>query len=193
MSNQIFRKYIDIINEAEQVDENFGFGKSKTPKAGDINVVASKLVFKPTTKLPLEYTYIPDVMNDLPNMPRMSYGVNTRGPGRLNTFTSDDDDKETRNTTMVQGDIIMSGPSEEQYVIKGDKFNKLYTGGIGNTIIPEQSPRMVALYTGEPMSFTAPWGDSMIIKPGDWLVKDGDKSYYRIAKKEFKQTYNVPK
>lgn len=187
MSNQIFRKYVDIITEAEQVDEMFGFGK---PKVGDINSVAAKLNFVTTTKQPKQYRYVQDVMHDLPNMPPMSYGVNTQGSGLLTTYVGDK--KETRNTAE-KNDIIMSGPSGEQYIIQGKKFDKLYTGGVGNTVTPEQGPRTVARYKGDPMSFTAPWGEQMIIKPGDWLVKDGDRGYYRIAKKEFEQTYNVPK
>jgi hypothetical protein len=43
-----------------------------------------------------------------------------------------------------------------------------------------------------PVTFTAPWGESMILKPGDYLVKDGDAGYYRIAKLEYDQTYNQP-
>lgn len=191
MSNQIFRKYIDIIDEAEQVDEMFGFGKKSdsAPQEEDINSVAAKLNFVTTTKQLRSYRYIDNAMVDGP-MPEMSYGVNEGGPVLITTYTSDG--KETQNTAEP-GDIVMSGPSGEKYVIKAKKFDKLYTGGVGNTVTPEQGPRTVALYKGKPMSFTAPWGEQMIIKPGDWLVKDGDKGYYRIAKKEFKETYNVPK
>ena len=32
----------------------------------------------------------------------------------------------------------------------------------------------------------------MVLKPGDYLVKDGDAGYYRIAKVEYEQTYNPP-
>lgn len=191
MSNQFFRKYMDIVNEAEQVDEIFGLGKkSDSAPEGDINSVAAKLKFVQTTKKPKAYRYIDNAIVDGP-MPPMSYGVNKQGQVLITTYTSDG--KETQNTAEP-GDIVMSGPSGEKYVIKGKKkFDKLYTGEIGNTVTSEQSPRTVALYKGKPMSFTAPWGEQMIIKPGDWLVKDGDQGYYRIAKKEFEQTYNVPK
>ena len=33
----------------------------------------------------------------------------------------------------------------------------------------------------------------MILKPGDYIVKETDSSgYYRIAKKEYEETYNIP-
>jgi hypothetical protein len=32
----------------------------------------------------------------------------------------------------------------------------------------------------------------MVLKPNDYLVKDGDQGYYRIAKVEYEQTYNQP-
>ena len=87
----------------------------------------------------------------------------------------------------------MSGPSRENYVVKAAKFPKLYQGKLGDIIMPEQSPRLVSKYTGQqPITFTAPWGESMILKPGDYLVKDGDQGYYRIAKAEYEQTYNPP-
>jgi hypothetical protein len=100
------------------------------------------------------------------------------------------DGKETQNTADV-GDIIFSGATGENYVIKAAKLPKLYNGTVGGDIYPEQSPRQVALYTGEPVTFKAPWGEDMIIKPGDYLVKDpANTGYYRIAKVEFEKTYN---
>jgi hypothetical protein len=108
----------------------------------------------------------------------------------VDTITSDG--KETTNTAEA-GDIMLSGPSQENYVIKGAKFGKLYQGEIGSTVVPEQSPRQVAVYTApDAVQFTAPWGESMVIKPGDYLVRDGDAGYYRIAKAEYEQTYNQP-
>jgi hypothetical protein len=101
------------------------------------------------------------------------------------------DGKETQNTAEV-GDIIFSGATGENYVIKAAKLPKLYTGNVGDDIYPEQSPRQVALYTGEPVTFKAPWGEDMVIKPGDYLVKDpANTGYYRIAKVEFEKTYNI--
>jgi hypothetical protein len=174
MTTQFMRNYIDLINEADA-------------GPADIGQIAASLKFLPTTKLARKYQF---VSNGVPGrMPAMTYTVATQEQPVV-TVTSDG--KETQNVAAVN-DIIMSGPSQENYVVKAAKFPKLYQGAVGKTVIPEQSPRMVAL-SREPqaVTFTAPWGESMVLKPGDYLVKDGDAGYYRIARVEFEQTYNAP-
>jgi hypothetical protein len=151
----------------------------------DINQVASTLQFKPVTKQKLVYKY---VENGKPgSMSPMTY---TKSTVQQPVVTTTTDGKETQNTAEV-GDIIMSGATGENYVVKAAKLPKLYTGNVGSDIYPEQSPRQVALYSGEPVTFKAPWGEDMVIKPGDYLVKDpANTGYYRIAKVEFEKTYN---
>ena len=160
---------------------------SITKNAVDINQIASQMKFLPTTKLAKQYKFVKDGMPG--QMPAMAYTVATQEQPVV-TITSDG--KETQNTA-APNDVIMSGPSRENYVIKAAKFPKLYQGTVGGPVIPEQGPRLVALYTGKmPVTFTAPWDESMVLKPGDYLVKDGDTGYYRIAKLEYEQTYNKP-
>ena len=173
MNTTFFRKFSNMIAEAEGLT--------------DINQVAAGLKFLPTTKLPKQYKF---VANGQPyQMPPMTY---TQVQQQMQVDTITGDGKETTNTAEP-GDIMLSGPSQENYVIKSAKFGKLYQGEIGGTVVPEQSPRQVANYTGlDPIQFTAPWGESMVMKPGDYLVKDGDAGYYRIAKAEYEQTYNQP-
>lgn len=78
-------------------------------------------------------------------------------------------------------------------MVKPEKFAKFFQGQIGSPVVPDQTPRMVAQYTGkETVQFTAPWGSQMVLKPGDYLVKDGDAGYYRITRAEYEQTYNPP-
>ena len=171
MSIDLFRRYIDIINE----------------NAVNITQIASQLEFLPTKKQAKQYKF---VSSGTPGkMPAMTYTV-SNGEQPVVTVTSDG--KETQNVA-AKGDIIMSGPSRENYVVKAAKFPKLYQGQLGQSVVPEQNPRMVAAYTGnQPVTFTAPWGENMILKPGDYLVKDGDQGYYRVAKVEYEQTYNQP-
>ena len=153
----------------------------------DINQVASTLNFKPVTKQKLVYKYVPNGV--VGSMPPMTYTESDK-PQQVVTMTADG--KETQNNAEL-GDIIISGATGENYVIKKAKFPKLYHGSIGSDVYPEQSPRQVAVYNGEPVSFKAPWGEDMIIKPGDYLVKDpANTGYYRIAKVEFEKTYNIP-
>lgn len=175
MSTELFRKYIDIINEASE------------PGTTDITQVAAGLKFLPTTKQAKKYKYVDKGVPG--KMPPMSYTVAMQ---QTPVVTVTSDGKETQNVAEPN-DIIMSGPSSENYVIKAAKFPKLYQGKVGEIVIPEQGPRMVAVYTDkQPITFTAPWGESMVLKPGDYLVKDGDSGYYRIAKVEYEQTYNPP-
>jgi hypothetical protein len=151
----------------------------------DINQVASQIQFQPTSKKKLMYKFVEDINN----MPAVSYAV-AQQQMPITTMTSDG--KETQNTAE-SGDIVMSGPSGEKYVIKAAKFPKLYSGHIGGTIHPEQNPRNVGIYYGSaPITFTAPWGESMVLKPGDYLVKEDEGKFYRIAKKEYELTYNPP-
>lgn len=174
------------------ISEDFYFENLQQPNTQpnnqqltDINQIASQMQFLPTSKKKLMYQFSQDVNNMKP----MSYGV-AQQHGDVVTMTSDG--KETQNTAEPN-DIIMSGPSGEKYVIKSAKFPKLYMGQIGQPIHPEQSPRNVAVYTGNnPINFTAPWGESMVLKPGDYLVKEAEGKYYRIAKKEYEMTYNPP-
>lgn len=151
----------------------------------DINQIATGLNFLPTSKKKLVYNFV----EYGPEMPAMSYAVASE---RTPIVTMTSDGKETQNVAE-QSDIIISGPSREKYAIKAAKFQKLYVGQIGGPVHPEQSPRNVAHYTGDQtVNFMAPWGESMVLKPGDYLVREEDGKYYRIAKKEYEMTYNQP-
>lgn len=152
----------------------------------DINQVASQLEFLPTRKQAKQYKFVPN--GEQGKMPAMSYTVLDQDQ-LVVTHTTDG--KETQKQAKA-GDIMMSGPTRENYAIDRAKFGKNYQGEIGQTVVPEQSPRQVAHYTGDQaVSFMASWGEQMVLKPGDYLVRDGSH-YYRIAKVEYEQTYNPP-
>lgn len=171
MDSQSMRRIIDLLENV----------------AVDINSIAQGLEFLPTTKQAKKYRFVDQGQPG--QMPAMTYTVSQQEQPVV-TVTADG--KETQNVAGVN-DIIMSGPSQENYVVKAAKFPKLYQGQIGQTVIPEQGSRMVARYTGkDSVTFTAPWGESMVLKPGDYLVRDGDAGYYRIAQAEYRQTYNEP-
>jgi hypothetical protein len=174
----------------------------------DITTFVHHFKFIPVRKKALQYQYtlLQDVKDDLGTMPPMSYTIITdsaitkQNPFIVTTITKDGS-IETTNLAK-SGDIIMSGPSCEKYVLSPDNFCKFYEArssnkkeeGDGVYVIPNQSPRFVAKYTHDDrcVTFTAPWGETMLLKPGDYLVKDigGDGCYYRIAEAEFKETYD---
>jgi len=149
-----------------------------------LEAILPTLEFKPVKKQAKEYQYAESSQN----MPAMSYTV-VQQQQPVVTVTSDG--KETTNTAEPN-DIIMSGPSKEQYVVKAEKFPNLYDGKIGDVVIPEQGDRIVARVDNitEPITFTAPWDEDMILKRGDYLVEDPSGGYYRIAQQEYDQTYN---
>lgn len=161
---------------------------------GDINHVASFMKFKPTTKKDLTYQLFKSkiTQDNIDNMPALSYGQSAED-FMLETVTSDG--LETTKAVAV-GDYIISGPSREKYNIGTQaKLIKNYPVDAGNGARkPDtKSVRMVAKYRAPfTIKFTAPWGETMILKPDDYLVKEGPDQYYRIAEFEYHQTYNEP-
>lgn len=149
--------------------------------------LVTTLQFRETRKQAIEYTRYE---GEPAEMPLLSYMVNTSPNLSVVTYTNDG--KETENTAQI-GDIIMSGVFGEMYVLKGDKFFKLYDlTSDGKTVIPNQSPRTVAEipenFLNGDIYFTASWGEKMVLKNGDFLVRDGE-NFYRIAREEFLETY----
>jgi len=152
-----------------------------------LEVIVSALAFLATHKKAVRYNR---VASPAPGMPPMSWAVAAEV---MTVVTVTSDGRETQNVASP-GDVIMSGPSGERYVVKAAKFPKLYQEVSDGVVIPEQSPRQVAQYLGtEEVTFQAPWGEDMVLKPQDYLVREADgKGYYRIAKKEYELTYNTP-
>jgi len=99
---------------------------------------------------------------------------------------------ETVNTVQP-GDFIKIGPLGEIYVIPEKKFDKLYEMKDGQ-YVPTKSPRMVTVWTGEPSEIVAPWGETMIVNPGDIIVQESKEEgkYYRVAREAFDKEYNMP-
>jgi hypothetical protein len=145
------------------------------------------LKYSQTSKKELEYSF----SDSTDKMSPMSYAV-AKEPMEIETILPDG--KETKNKAEP-GDIIISGVSGEKYVVKAKKFGSLYSGKIGEKVKVAPNPREVAKFTGkDEITFKAPWGEDMVAKPGDYIVKDvqsdGSVGYYRIAKSEFEKTYN---
>ena len=148
--------------------------------------IAEGLSFLATSKKAIQYKFVEDGVPG--QMVPFTYTI-AKQPTRIITHTKDG--KETESVAQPN-DIIMSGVSGENYAIPAAKFPKLYQEWLPGIMIPDQTARYVARYKGPERLFTAPWGEDMVIKPGDYLVKDGDKGYYRIAKHEYEQTYEPP-
>lgn len=108
-----------------------------------------------------------------------------------------DDVLETTN--VVKDDqVVVRGVSGEEYVIDLEKFESRYEG-------PEITDEyqvydaigevFAAQYNGDDVLFEAPWGESMILEPGDYLAHGSTEevsgNIYRIEKDVFDKTYEL--
>jgi len=114
--------------------------------------------------------------------------------------------KETQSPPARSGDMVVRNrcpeTGNEEILVGADVFARRYEGPIGAgsgdgwlpyrprgvemrfVVVPEQD--------GE-FSFTAPWGERMVARPGDAIVQDpsNPKDTYRVAKAAFACTYEV--
>ncbi|WP_339864982.1 hypothetical protein [uncultured Algoriphagus sp.] len=124
-------------------------------------------------------------------------------PG-LVVVTKTSDGEETKNTAEA-GDWLVENQTStnEVYLVKAETFKKKYSliqaleqgwgcyqpkGEILGVVVVDA--HLDSFEATNVMEFQAPWKDSMVVKPGDMLVVPLDKDeIYRIAKKEFGETY----
>lgn len=105
--------------------------------------------------------------------------------------------KETTNTAAA-GDYVVTGPKGEEYIISGEKFNKLYEATAEEGVYKAKG--LVKAYQipegTEDFTFVAPWGEDMLVQAGDYIATsfadnfDAEKCY-RIEKGVFEQTYKI--
>lgn len=121
---------------------------------------------------------------------------------RINTRTADG--LETTNAAKP-GDFVVKNQTEagEEYILSKEKFKKRYQflreaeagyaeyQPIGKIVALEMNAaELEQLRLPSEFHFTAPWGEDMVCKKGDFLVSPPDFSeVYRIARKEFFETY----
>lgn len=117
------------------------------------------------------------------------------------------DGVETQNRAKADDFVIMNDTkAKEQYIISGEKLRKRYEptgekmedGEIYKAVgkcraIKVNSKLLKQLDAPDVFEFTAPWGEPMVCKKGDMLVcpelYGTVNEVYRIALKEFKETY----
>lgn len=116
--------------------------------------------------------------------------------------TKTSDGVETRNKAK-NGDWLVENQTEakERYLIKEAEFSKRYTleetvdqWGIyqpkGQIIAVRFDEQLLHQKIPKELVFEAPWGEKMRLRQGDYLVCPMDKrEIYRIAQKEFSETY----
>lgn len=126
----------------------------------------------------------------------------------LVVVTKTSDGIETQNTAE-KGDWLVENQTSahEKYLINADTFEKKYTmmhslgqgwgcyRPKGEIFAMKVSVHdLENLGAKEILEFQAPWKESIVLKPDDFLVISLEKSeIYRVAKKEFQETYEAIK
>lgn len=101
--------------------------------------------------------------------------------------TKEGEMEETKNVAG-KGDMIAKNPGGEEYIIRAQKFPKLYE------LLPDGTYKakgvVKAIQTDKDVVFMSPWGEEMKILSGGYLVEsvlDGNR--YGIEEEAFKNTY----
>ena len=125
-------------------------------------------------------------------------------PGEVIVTVIAGEGEETRSRPAKAGDMVVRNRSgetgDERYLVSRSTFAERYEGPLG-----EADGWQVFRPKGRPLWFTtlrpadgtfrfkAPWGETMIARPGDALIQDPAKpeNTYRIAAKAFATTYEI--
>jgi hypothetical protein len=114
--------------------------------------------------------------------------------------------KETQSPPAGTGDMVVRNrcpeTGNEQILVPAATFADRYEGPIAAADADGWSPYkprgaqmryMVVPQADGPFTFIAPWGETMVARPGDSIVQDvgNPKDTYRIARAAFACTYEV--
>lgn len=114
--------------------------------------------------------------------------------------------KETQSRPAAAGDMVVrnrcEATSNEEYLVRARTFAERYEGPLGSVDQagwsayrprgPEMRYVIVRPEEGE-FSFTAPWGEEMVARPSDAIVRNpaDPKDTYRVAAGSFACTYEI--
>ena len=131
-------------------------------------------------------------------------------PGEVVVTMIKGEGKETQSPPAAVGDWVVRNrcpeTGNEEILVRAPTFAQRYDGPIGGPIgaadaagwrpyRPRGNPmRFVTVSDSDgAFRFTAPWGETMVARPGDLIVQNPDsaKDTYRIARAAFACTYEV--
>lgn len=102
--------------------------------------------------------------------------------------------EETTNTVKADEngntDWVVTNPDGEKYIVNNSVFQKKYEIDLQNPNVykPKGGP-VLAMQLNENIAFLAPWGESMKINQGGFLILSGTSDIYGIQESEFNNTY----
>jgi hypothetical protein len=114
--------------------------------------------------------------------------------------------KETQSPPAEQGDMVVRNrcptTGDTEYLVKSANFGERYEGPISptngagwSTYRPRGNEMLYVVVRPSEGIFTfqAPWGESMIARPGDAIIRDptDTKDTYRVAAAAFDCTYEI--
>ena len=112
--------------------------------------------------------------------------------------------KETQSPPAKAGDMVVRNrcpeTGNEEFLVSASKFASRYEGPAGpageggwRPYRPRGADMRFVVVTDEDgaFTFTAPWGETMVARPGDAIVQDANdpKDTYRVQKAAFACTY----
>ncbi|MFO1048099.1 MAG: hypothetical protein U1E52_09405 [Geminicoccaceae bacterium] len=127
-------------------------------------------------------------------------------PGEVVVTVIAGEGKETQSPPAAAGDMVVRNrcpeTGNEEILVGAAKFAQRYEGPTGAADGQGWAPyrpkgvEMLYLTLGPdegPFSFTAPWGEPMVARPGDAIVQDPNNAAdtYRIAAAAFACTYEI--
>jgi hypothetical protein len=126
-------------------------------------------------------------------------------PGEVVVTVIAGEGKETESPPAQSGDMVVRNrcpeTGSEQILVSAAKFAERYEGPIGSAVAGWRPyrPRGIEMeyFVVRPVdgtfTFTAPWGEPMVARPGDAIVRDprDPADTYRIAAAAFACTYEI--
>ena len=132
--------------------------------------------------------------------------VRPAAPGEVIVTVIRGEGEETRSKPAVAGDMVVRNrcpaTGNEQYLVKASKFADRYGKPIGPANVngwipfrPQGTEMLFVIVRDEDgaFTFTAPWGEPMVARPGDAIVHNpaDPKDTYRVAAESFACTYQI--
>jgi hypothetical protein len=127
-------------------------------------------------------------------------------PGEVIRTFIKDEGKETESRPAAAGDMVVRNRCEEtgneEYLVSQKTFAERYHGSQRKAHSPgwqeyqPVGPELRFFVVGDAegnFTFTAPWGEAMVARPGDAIVQDPKKpaDTYRVARASFACTYEI--
>ena len=127
-------------------------------------------------------------------------------PGEVVVTLIAGEGKETQSPPAKQGDMVVRNrcpeTGDEEILVEAAKFTQRYDGPEGPADAAGWQPYrprgvpmryLVVRAADGAFTFTAPWGEPMVARPGDAIVRDPQDSAdtYRIAAAAFACTYEI--